>query len=645
MAGDLNIHEQAIVLTTGATDAGAFAGSMAAVEQVSGGVTHQYGQRVIIAAVPPAASPSLLQRTPFATLAAEPAAISQAVMKGLDEEEALGLAAFGLRQSPEYTAAKSQRPYADAPWDTEGVLHPDAPEGADVAAPPALLAGAAPTSSRLTGKVAVGIIIVEGPTNDLKFSSAERTKVVAEVQNGLTWLGSQSSPAGVSWVYDIRVVTLTVKPGPASQTFEQKEARWRDPALAQLGHGPGLAGAQAYVENLRSSKGTNWAYCAFFTKYPIGHFAYASIGGPRLVMDYNNDGWGPDNIDRVFAHETGHIFNAPDEYKASGCNCGGQWGFFNMPNTNCETCAPNGGVPCIMKGNTWETCAYTPFHLGFPQGQRYSGVFQAGSGGHGLWVNADWNNFVAKWNEWNNQGLRLDDLEISQPGGQLRYSGVFRQGSGGYGLWALADWNSFVAKWNEWNGQGLRLVDLEITKLGNDTRYSGVYQAGSGGHGLWVNADWSSFVNKWNEWNGQGLRLVDFDITVTGIEGAASPIAGATAGAGAEIGSAGYGFLSVGASTGDNQNSGTGFGAVSLSGAASGGNQPGGAGFGAVSLSGSAAGNQQPGGAGFGAVSLSRATSGDDQSGGTGYGGVSLPKTSAADGDEDSGAGFGGLVL
>jgi len=259
MAGDLNIHEQAIVLTTGATDAGAFAGSMAAVEQVSGGVTHQYGQRVIIAAVPPAASPSLLQRTPFATLAAEPAAISQAVMKGLDEEEALGLAAFGLRQSPEYTAAKSQRPYADAPWDTEGVLHPDAPEGADVAAPPALLAGAAPTSSRLTGKVAVGIIIVEGPTNDLKFSSAERTKVVAEVQNGLTWLGSQSSPAGVSWVYDIRVVTLTVKPGPASQTFEQKEARWRDPALAQLGHGPGLAGAQAYVENLRSSKGTNWA--------------------------------------------------------------------------------------------------------------------------------------------------------------------------------------------------------------------------------------------------------------------------------------------------------------------------------------------------------------------------------------------------
>ena len=43
MAGDLNIYEQAIVLTTGAADASAVAGAMAAVEQVSGGVTHQYG--------------------------------------------------------------------------------------------------------------------------------------------------------------------------------------------------------------------------------------------------------------------------------------------------------------------------------------------------------------------------------------------------------------------------------------------------------------------------------------------------------------------------------------------------------------------------------------------------------------------------
>jgi len=336
---------------------------------------------------------------------------------------------------------------------------------------------------------------------------------VAEVQNGLSWLGSQSSPAGISWVYDIRILSVSAQPNANDTTLEQKEARFRDPALAALGFGPGLAGARAYIEKLRSSLGTDWAYCAFFTKYPVGWFAYASLGGPRLVMAYDNDGWGPDNIDRVFAHETGHIFGAPDEYKASGCNCTDKYGFFQVANANCETCATGGGVPCIMKSNSWEMCVYTPYHLGFPQGQRYSGVFTAGSGNYGLWVNADWNNFTAKWQEWSNQGLRLDDLEISKPGGQIRYSGVFNQGTGGYGLWALADWNSFTAKWQEWSKQGLRLVDLEITDVGAELRYSGVFRQGSGGYGLWVNADWDNFIAKWQEWSNQGLRLVDFTIT------------------------------------------------------------------------------------------------------------------------------------
>jgi hypothetical protein len=74
----------------------------------------------------------------------------------------------------------------------------------------------------------------------------------------------------------------------------------------ERGHGP--------HHDLRRRLGTEWAYCGFFTKYPLGHFGYASIGGPRIVMAYANDGWGPSNIDRVFAHETGHIFNCPDEY-------------------------------------------------------------------------------------------------------------------------------------------------------------------------------------------------------------------------------------------------------------------------------------------------------------------------------------------
>ena len=112
--------------------------------------------------------------------------------------------------------------------------------------------------------MAVGIVIVEGPNANLKFSDAERTKVVAEVQNGLSWLATQN-PEGIVFKYDIKIVTVNVQPGPDTLTFDQKETRWRDPAMQQLGFATGMAGVTAYAEKLRTNLGTLWTYCAFFT--------------------------------------------------------------------------------------------------------------------------------------------------------------------------------------------------------------------------------------------------------------------------------------------------------------------------------------------------------------------------------------------
>jgi hypothetical protein len=317
---------------------------------------HRYGNRVLIGNTPLQLGGAGIQPSSLSEEAA-----AAAPDAGLNDTERFGLQAFQLRLAPQYKQAKQSRPRDGHLWNMQGCTQAAqlAPNGERRAMQ---AFAAAPTSSYLEGSVAVGIVIVEGPTDDLRFSAAERTKVVAEVQNGLSWLASMNPSAGINFTYDIRVVTLTTPPNPAAPDLE---ALWRDPAMAALGYDANWDGVIRYVEDNRKRFNTRWTYSAFFTKYPLGHFAYANLGGPRLVMNYANDGWGPDNIDRVFAHETGHIFNCPDEYAGSGCDCGGAWGRFGRPNSNCENCAPGSGIACLMKANTFAMCNVTPAHLGW----------------------------------------------------------------------------------------------------------------------------------------------------------------------------------------------------------------------------------------------------------------------------------------
>ncbi|WP_182911866.1 hypothetical protein [Sphingomonas cavernae] len=349
MAGDIEIRESLVVADKAApsTMPGA-----EAYPSVPGRILHEYGERVLITADAGAARPMA------APTAAE-------AVTDLSEVERYGRDAFLLRSSAEFIRAKANRPNDGQPWNMAGCHHPIAPAdeaaapGPEAAAPPG---APGPTSAYLEGRVAVGVVIVDGPTADLQFTQAERTQVVAEVQNGLSWLAAQNASAGITWVYDIRNVSISTQPDPGAADLE---ALWRDPVMAELGYAASWASVGQYIEDNRTRLRTRWTYCVFFTKYQLGWFAYASIGGPRIVMQYANDGWGPDNIDRVFTHETGHIFGAPDEYASSGCNCAGNWGRFGQPNVNCQNCAPSGGVDCLMKGNSWTMCERTPAHLGW----------------------------------------------------------------------------------------------------------------------------------------------------------------------------------------------------------------------------------------------------------------------------------------
>lgn len=507
MAGDINLSEQIIILPS---DQSPKSRSLSNSFLPSGRIMHEYGPRVKIVEIPKGREESF--RSAMSRALAPPAQ-ALSIPEDLDEVGRYGLQAMQMRSSSSYAQAKAAREYDSRSWHDGGT---EALRCTDEAFDPSslrsrALADGSPTSARLTGTVAVGLIIVEGPGAELRFTEEERTKVVAEVQNGLGWLGSQNPQAAVVWKYDIHVIKINKKPG-SELSFSQKEALWRDEAMKKIGYGSGMTGVYQYVEDIRRKLQTDWTYCAFFTKYPVGHFAYAAMNGPRLVMHYQNDGWGPDNIDRVFAHETGHIFGAPDEYKGSRCSCGGQWGYHKQPNANCEACNPQ-SVNCIMKANTWDMCAHTPYHLGFPvKSQTYSGVWRAGQGKHGLWVDSTWSSFYKKWEEWGDNNLRLIDMKITQSDEGRRYHGVWREGKGGYALWVNAEWADFKRIWKDWGDKGLRLIDLEVIQSNGKNLYSGVWEEGKEAYGLWINSDWSSFKAKWKEWGKKGLRLIDLKV-------------------------------------------------------------------------------------------------------------------------------------
>ena len=368
MAGDLELNEEVVVLGTRADEIGTRAAL--SMEQAGGRVLHRFGSRVMVMEMSATTEDKIRRSVRGASFTPRPSRLSDSTRQALDTTGYLGLQALRMRKRSAYRQAKENRPLAGQAWDAPDAQCPDTlfaedpkPEFESLLADD--MPAPSPTSAFLIGSVAVGLIIVEGPTDDLKFTDEEQAKVVAEVQNGLSWLGTQDPRANVSWSYDIQIITLDTPPGPASLPGAEREQLWRDPAMEQLGYGPGMDRVRTYVQDLRSNLHTRWGYCAYFTKYPTGHFAYASLGGPRLVMQYSNDGWGPDNIDRVFAHETGHIFEAPDEYASSGCNCGGAWGYLKTPNGNCANCAEGGGVACIMRSNEWAMCDYTQTHFGW----------------------------------------------------------------------------------------------------------------------------------------------------------------------------------------------------------------------------------------------------------------------------------------
>lgn len=242
------------------------------------------------------------------------------------------------------------------------------------------------TSEFLAGRVSVNIILVESDgtidASTENWSSDRENDVVAHIATGLEWDRLQEPQAALQFVYHVYAGRTDARARTGYEPIRRNadpmgttgEDLWVKQILGKFGYTTGdrFARSRAFDSDTRIADGTDWAVNVFVVdslndtdgKFNDGRFAYCWIGGPHLVMTYDNQAWGIARMDMVLRHELLHAFYAFDEYAASACLCTDHRGYLDGPNANCETCNPTAGA-CVMISNGDAMCAATRRQLGW----------------------------------------------------------------------------------------------------------------------------------------------------------------------------------------------------------------------------------------------------------------------------------------
>jgi len=335
--------------------------ALVAIERLGGRIVHAHPPRVLIGHIPAEIEPQIRSLANVAGLFR--GRMNLAEYEDLGEQTLRAIKGWNRTFAASLRALKAGRPGDGKAWGAPGYATEGParlPKEGDTEAPfPDHPAPAVDTSAYLIGKVTASIILVEGTVPPYRFTTMERDTIVAEIQDGLGWLGSIEPKAQVSWFYDYHQVSLDLDP---AQSPDFSEDTWRDAAMSLLGYPGSWQGMEQFVLDRKAALGTEWGMAIFVTRFPLWHFAYAFK--PRVVLNYDLDGWGIDDMDRVVAHETCHIFGAADEYAESKCDPTERFGYLQVENGNCELGTAN-HMPCIMSHNTWAMCEYTRGQLGW----------------------------------------------------------------------------------------------------------------------------------------------------------------------------------------------------------------------------------------------------------------------------------------
>jgi hypothetical protein len=237
-------------------------------------------------------------------------------------------------------------------------------------------------SDYMTGTVALTIFFVEsdgsGSDPDQYTWTPEAMQHYLDgVYTAMAWWVNRAVTYGDCWVSFL--IKYYSGDDPRCQQWVEPilhgteyEETWVNGIMAKFGYTSGSRFTRVTAFNTwqRSYYQTNRSYSAFVpfnpapapAMFPDGMTAYAYWYGPYTVLLFHVQGW---TTAQVFAHESGHIFGACDEY-SGGC---GSWSCTSVCsngalNGNCEDCNPQ-SRDCMMKANSFSLCSYTPTQVGW----------------------------------------------------------------------------------------------------------------------------------------------------------------------------------------------------------------------------------------------------------------------------------------
>ncbi|MBN2381321.1 hypothetical protein JXQ70_00425 [bacterium] len=245
------------------------------------------------------------------------------------------------------------------------------------------------TSDYMLGQITVNAILAESDgsidTSTENWTGTLETNVTNEIVEGMNDLSNYYdkiaalTPSFTYHFYYGRTNALAQTGYEPINRTKNDESLWVSEIYNNLGYSADSdmhAKGRHFNGDQRAADGTDWAFTIFVANsyadsdglFNGGGFAWSWLSGPHHILTYDNDGWGISQMNKVARHETGHNFNAWDEYRSSGCECDWYNGYVTYYDENCnhvDGCTTN--VPCIMSESAqqYNVCYYTMGTIGW----------------------------------------------------------------------------------------------------------------------------------------------------------------------------------------------------------------------------------------------------------------------------------------